>query len=339
MRPPAPPRRPQAPHPPTTGGAQRVRIGPLATLEPDDPGAAGESVESSVAQAPRVDGEPGPAGEEPSRGLERRADRALGAATQPIPQAGSGSLDALQERLAERRRAQRRTGWFRIGVAALGVALVAALAWLVLASPVLALRTEAVQVEIAEGSDAGLVDLTQVTAIAGANSGVPLARLDTGGIAEELRALPAVLDASVERSWPHGVVVEVTPRAPVVLADTGGEMVDLVGADGVVVASVPADQAPGGLPRLAIDMSGPEAAGAVEAVLGVLAALPAPLAAQIAEAGATGPQAISFTLTDGAGVTWGDAQETELKARVLEVLLSTGSQHYDVSTPRTPITR
>jgi cell division protein FtsQ len=81
------------------------------------------------------------------------------------------------------------------------------------------------------------------------------------------------------------------------------------------------------------------------AITAVLATLPADVLAKMASASATSPDAVELKLTDGKTVVWGNADEKELKARVLEALLKAPVNPkvpvnvYDVSTPRHPFTK
>lgn len=251
------------------------------------------------------------------------------------PQA-SDAVSGLEERRKERRRAYRRVLWFRVSVALGVVAVVAALVWAVVASPLLALRADAVTVE----GETPYLETEAIADYGRAHEGTPLIRVDTDGIAAQVAALPAIEQAQVHREWPWGLRIEIVPRMPVAIAGSPqAEVVDLVGADGVVVAQVGPDAVPEGVPWLAIDMAGEDASAAVQTVLAVLGELSSDLTGQIAQVSATSGRDITFTLTSGAEVFWGSGQETELKESVLLTLLQVGASYYDVSTPRAPITR
>lgn len=173
-----------------------------------------------------------------------------------------------------------------------------------------------------------------------AHEGTPLIRLDTEGIAAQVAALPTVSEASVQRDWPRGARIEIVPRMPVAIAGSAeGESVDLVGADGVVVAQSTPDAVPVGLPWLAIDMAQDDAAETVQTVLDVLGELSPELTGQVSQVSAESSRGITFTLTSGSEVRWGSGEETALKERVLLTLLQVGASYYDVSTPQAPITR
>ncbi|PFG19389.1 cell division protein FtsQ/DivIB [Serinibacter salmoneus] len=242
-------------------------------------------------------------------------------------------VSSLHRRLSERQRASRRRWAVRASVGLTAAVLVGLLVWTVMFSSLLALRADAVAVR----GEGAWVDATEVADAVGEWVGTPLARLDSATVLEPVLALPGVQDATMSRAWPHGVSVTIEPREPVARV-TGADTVDLLGDDGVVIATVPAAQSPGGLAELAIDMSAEDAAQTAVGVLEVLAALPDSLGARVESASATSPRSITLVLDDGAQVLWGDGSEPELKAAVLETLLQVGAQEYDVSAPLAPTT-
>lgn len=238
----------------------------------------------------------------------------------------------LRERLAERDAAERRVRLRRAVVTALVVVVVAATGWLVLASPVLALR--ATEVELS--GTGTTVDAAAVTAAVEPAVGTPLVRLDLGGLRERLLDIRTVESVTLTRVWPDGLRVDVTPREPVAVAATGTGHV-LLDREGVQVTT--AEVPPDGLPQVTVPLDGEDATGrALAAVLDVLGGLPDALAAEVAAAGATSSHDVELVLRDGARVRWGGAEESELKAAVLEVLRQRAAAVYDVSVPRSPTT-
>ncbi|HCX83536.1 MAG TPA: peptidase S9 [Micrococcales bacterium] len=245
-------------------------------------------------------------------------------------------VETLQVRLQEKRRARRRVAGVRIAAGVGVLALLAGLGWVLLGSSWLALRAEDVVVDGA----GPYVDAPAVLAVVTAQEGEPLARLDTAGITAQLEAMPAVAEASVVRSWPHGATVTLVPREVVAVSlGADGSAASLVASDGVVVTTVDPDAAPENLPRITVDMTDPASGSAVTAVLDVLASLPPELLGQVAQAGATSQDDVTFTLTSGDTVRWGSAEENALKAQVLLTLLPVDASTYDVSAPEAPLTR
>jgi len=237
------------------------------------------------------------------------------------------------ERLAERARAQRRLAWRKILLLAGLLAVLGAVAWLVLVSPVLALDTG--DVTVTGAGEGTTVPRGQVMAVVEERAGTPLARLDTGDLAQDLRAITTVRSVEVTRSWPTGLVVDVVARVPVAAAtaedDDGLVLLD---EDGVVVGT--AGEQPEDLPRVTVPLSGERAGQTLRAVLTVLAELPPALRAEVATAGATNPASITLELADGAEVLWGGTAESALKAAVLDVLREREAELYDVTVPRAP---
>ena len=109
--------------------------------------------------------------------------------------------DQLADRLAERTAMARYRMWRRIGWTALALAVTAGLVWVVFFSPLLALDPEQVQVS-GQGTT---VDVAQVREAATDEAGVPLPRIDTVGLREEILAMNAVKNVEITRAWPDGL--------------------------------------------------------------------------------------------------------------------------------------
>ncbi len=71
----------------------------------------------------------------------------------------------------------------------------------------------------------------------------------------------------------------------------------------------------------------------------MLEALPPELGSQVTGTTAGTPDSVVLTLASGAQVVWGSPDDSERKVRVLQVLLATPAEVYDVSAPGTPVTR
>lgn len=242
----------------------------------------------------------------------------------------AGSAERFAERSAMRRRLTRR----KVMWAAVGAGVAGALAWLLFLSPVLALDVSKVEVT-GQGS---VVDPTAVLAVVAPLDGTPLPRLDTVELRRSILDVPGVRAAEVVRRWPHGLRITIVSREPVA-AVPDAEGVVLLDVDGVQVGR--AAEAPAGLPVITVPLG--DDTRAMTAVLGVLQRLPDDLAAQVASASASSQDTVQLVLADGAEVEWGSADQTALKARVLQTLraapASAGAAVYDVSAPTMPITR
>ncbi|QOR72152.1 FtsQ-type POTRA domain-containing protein [Ruania alkalisoli] len=240
-------------------------------------------------------------------------------------------MGQLAERLRERRAVVRRLRW-RMVLAVVGSVLtVGVLGWVVLASPVLTVHPEDVQVS----GTSSFVSEEEVLELAQVAHGEPLARVDTGALAEQITALTAVRDVQVRRAWPNGLTIAIEPRVPVaVVAD--GDRYAVLDADAVVVAR--RDEPVEGLAAVTVPLGEEAAADSLDAVLTVLAALPGELRTDVISAGAQTPYQVVLTLAGGAEVMWGSAAENDLKVEVLRTLLQVEAGRYDVSAPRSPIT-
>lgn len=241
---------------------------------------------------------------------------------------GARASGASVVAFAARARARRRPSLRAVVAGVATVAVLLGLAWVMLASPLLTVREVGVT-----GTER--LDPAHVRAALEPELGTPLARLDTGDLAERVEALPLVATADVLRSWPDGVEVRVVERQPVavVAGPAGVTLVDGEGRRLMDAAEAPAD-----LPELtpATDRAGADAVGAAVAVL---EQMPPELRAQVATTDARTADSVTLTLRTGQTVVWGGASQSQQKAEVLAVLLTQEADVYDVSAPRTPVLR
>ena len=235
---------------------------------------------------------------------------------------------ASQERFRQRRRARRMRVLRRVLVLLALVALVSGAVWLFFFSSRLAVHTVTVR---------GTTVLTpdQVRGTADVPLDVPLALSDLDAVAARVETLPAVASAAVSRDWPDAVVVEVTEREAVAVVDREGTWHGL-DDEGVLFRSYPTR--PPGLPQVRVRAT--TSVEALEEAALVVEALPAEILRRVEVLDVGSIDAISFRLTGGATVTWGSAEESEDKARVLAVLLQRGkASAYDVTAPGRPTIR
>jgi cell division protein FtsQ len=232
---------------------------------------------------------------------------------------------AAAVRLAAAARSRRRTRWFRVGVAALALAALGAAVWAACFSTVLAVRSVTV-VGVARLSAA------EVSAMARVPTGGSLLLLDTDGPAARVRTLPAVASVRLERHLLHTVRIVVTERTAAVVLETpsGRRLVDATG-----VAFADDDGVGAGLPVVRTTRADLPAA-TLNAVTGMLAALPGSIRPQVNIVRADSADNMAVELTDGRVIVWGDAGRPELKAKVLGILLQRKGRTYDVSLPEAP---
>ncbi|GAA4040707.1 hypothetical protein GCM10023063_27950 [Arthrobacter methylotrophus] len=213
------------------------------------------------------------------------------------------------------------------------VVLVAGILVAAIYSPVFAVRTVSV-----EGTK--LLQPGAVQKALEPVKGKPLPQVSDAEIAALLKPLVQVRSVSTEARPPSELLVHIVERVPVALVKSGDNYL-LVDVDGVQLGST-AD--PASVPLPLVDGQGANQ-DLFKAITSVLATLPPDVLAKMASASATSPDAVELKLTDGKIVVWGNADEKELKARVLEALLKAPANPkvpvnvYDVSAPRHPFTK
>lgn len=214
-------------------------------------------------------------------------------------------------------------------VLAVAVTLGGGAVWAAWSSPLLAVRTI-----IVKGTSR--LSVADVLAAARVPIGRSLLRLDPGTIRARVAALPAVRSVTVDRDWPHRLVITVTERSPVAaVATTGG--VELVDAAGVAFATQA--QPPAGLLPLELGAAVPGPGDAdAQAALAVWAELPQPLRRNVSGISAPSPVDVTIHLAGRRTVVWGDPGEAARKLVVLRALMLTKASRYDVSTPDVPTT-
>ncbi|MBD8060643.1 cell division protein FtsQ/DivIB [Cellulomonas sp. JH27-2] len=355
-RPPRPvvhaPARPATPRPkPPTSGATPAATRPTSAAERDEArgGTRGEAPATAPVAPARPVAASAPAGTATATGTVRNVStysasgRRLSGSSAPgapatsaprfsvkIPEVVSRTSTA---RFAERARARRRLARRQLAMIAGGVVGVLAIAWLLFFSPVLALDTDQVTV-----SGAGsVVAVDQVLAVVDQRADVPLPRLDTITMRDEILDVPGVRGARVMRDWPHGVSVTLVAREPVAAVPDGSRFA-LLDMDGVQVGRV--DSAPKGLPVVDVPVGDKRT---LDAVLSVLEQLPDKVLADVKSVSARTQDTVTMNLRDGVRVDWGSATRTPLKIAVLDALRASkagkDAKVIDVSAPELPVTR
>lgn len=209
-------------------------------------------------------------------------------------------------------------------VAVLGLVTVIGLAYVVLYTPALGVRSVEVR-----GADT--VSVQRIREVAEVPEQRAMLRVSTGEIAERVDTLPEVAATTVSRSWPSTVTITVSERTPVGFSDTGGVLY-LMDREGVGYKEI--SEPPEDLPELEI----PQGAGdtVARSVSRVLSEIPDGLQERIRVVRAETEVGIEFLLTDDTVVHWGDAQQTDRKSAVLDVLLTRDGETYDVASPDLP---
>ncbi len=207
--------------------------------------------------------------------------------------------------------------------------------WIVWWSPLFALRAD----EVSVSSDGDLVDLEATRQAVEAFVGTPLTRLDPNEVEEALDSVTGVYDAQAVRVWPHGLSVEIVERVPVAVVADSNRGYLLVDIDGVELAVH--EQPPEDLPVVTVPI-GEGNSRILEAALTAAAALPPDLAIRVEAIRAETEDSVTMFVRDGPRIEWGSAEDSALKAGVVEVLLSSDEPApavIDVSAPTMVVTR
>jgi cell division protein FtsQ len=239
--------------------------------------------------------------------------RLVRAGTDAVPD----SLRRFMSRASGRRLDQ--IPWRAIGSTAL---VLAVLGWVVWVSPFLAVRS----VEI---SGVALLTEEEVLEAAEVPIGRPLARVDTDAVRLRVAALPAALAVDVSRGWPGTLRIQVTERTAVAAAkrDKAYQLYDPNGVMFQTVASPPSDVVLVEFP----DTDQPDKP--MRAALRVVAALTPQLRSELVKLVVNSPAGIVLMLRKDRVVTWGDAEQCDLKAKVATALLAQKGKQIDVSVP------
>lgn len=199
-------------------------------------------------------------------------------------------------------------------------------------SPLFAVQR--VQVVGTAGLDAGTIEAALSDQI-----GVPLPLVDSSAVKAALVQFPLVETYTLEARPPHELVVRIVERTPIgsLRSAAGYTLLDAAG-----VALSTTDEPPTGHP--VIEVTGGVGSPAFTAVGTVFRALPESIRAQVTEMTATTPNDVTLILGGpGTSVVWGNADDSEYKAVVLETSMAArppeGVYTYDVSSPGAVVVR
>ena len=187
----------------------------------------------------------------------------------------------------------------------------------------------------------GAVDLDTraVEAALSDQLGTPLPLVDESAVKAALVTFPLVESYSLEARPPHELVVRIVERTPIGLIQTraGYTLVDAAG----VALSTTATPAPG---RPVVTVQGGTDSPAFEAIGLVMRSLPQSILVQVTAVSASTPDDVTLTLGGAnAQVVWGSAEDSALKALVLETTMAARPPAsvlvYDVSSPSAIVVR
>jgi cell division protein FtsQ len=223
-------------------------------------------------------------------------------------------------------RRQRRIRALRpVAISLAALALAGFLVWVVAFSSWLA----ASHVEVRGNA---VVSATEVRQVARVPIGRPLVRVDLDAIRRRVEGLPAVLSATVHRSWPRTISIDVSERVETAVVFRSGHW-RAVDPHGVVFRVLP--RRTPGYPQL-VARANDRTLTADTAK--VAASLPTTLASRVQQIRARTPDSIVLVLPKGRTIVWGSVGQSAEKARVASVLMKTSARIYDVSVPALPTT-
>lgn len=167
----------------------------------------------------------------------------------------------------------------------------------------------------------------QITGTAAVPIGNSLMSINTGAITEQLTALPEIKVVAVERGWPHSVLITVTERTPIAVAQTaaGFNLIDDEGVNAGVVAAPPA-----GLLVIAAE---PDSA-AMKSAIAILAAVPAEW--KLTSLAAATQDSVIGTLANGTTIAFGSGERARDKVEVAGALMEKKYTAINVSAPDAP---
>lgn len=178
------------------------------------------------------------------------------------------------------------------------------------------------------------LDPATVEAALGEQIGTPLASVSSSEVKAALLAFPLIETYALEARPPHDLTVRIVERTPigVIRSDAGYTLVDAAG----VALSTTTDQ-PAGQPLL--EITGGIGSAAFESAGLVVRSLPADLRAQMTGVSASTADDVTLSLSSGLTVVWGSAEESALKALVLEKALTAkpDASTVDVSSAETAV--
>jgi cell division protein FtsQ len=177
--------------------------------------------------------------------------------------------------------------------------------------------------------------------------GTSLVKLDASDVERDLRELPSVLDAEVDRGFPHALRIVVAPERVLAVVKEG-EVAWIVSRRGHVIRAA-APEAGRDLPRIRTPSAGGLGPGRkvteaeAAATLAVLAAVPADFPVRIRSA-RTGEGGVTVVLAAETELRLGTADDLEAKFAAAGAVLGTMSwaerralAYLDVSLPQRPV--
>lgn len=209
-------------------------------------------------------------------------------------------------------------------IAGVGVAAVVALALIAAAVVWLAPVFTVKQVVVTGNAH---LNADQIEQASGISQGENLARLDAQQAAAGVASMPWVESATVARSFPSTVEITISEREAVGYIKEGGAE-QLIDADGARFSTEPP-------PPEAVEITGVSGDDAerLSDAAAIIAAVPAPLRAQLAQLKMESKYSAVFVHDDGRTIFWGANEDNSNKARALAAVLKMDGHDWNISNP------
>lgn len=165
----------------------------------------------------------------------------------------------------------------------------------------------------------------QIEEATGVPDGANLLRVNAHETAANVASLPWVATATVGRSLPNTLIVELTERevAAYVNAEDGPHLIDTNGKE-FIIDEPPAE---------AVEITGDWESETLSAPVEVIASIPADIRAQIARLDVEEPYVMRVHMDDGRSIIWGANEDNENKARALSTVLQMEGDNWNISNP------
>lgn len=229
-----------------------------------------------------------------------------------------------QRRFTEHIRMRRRR-WFIAGCAVLGLALFVVVG---VFTPIMAVKD--IQVQGVQS-----VNAEELQTALSKFEGVPLALVSDQDVHRAIEPFPLIQRYSIQRIPPHTLVVQIEERMAVIALEREDGF-DLLDPAGILLGRVA--ERPAGVPLGSPELTD-TASEAFIAASSIVRDMPADLRQLLVTVRASNAQDVSFGLSTGTEVLWGESKFTQRKSAVLRTMLSSiGSPAMiDVSAPEAPV--
>lgn len=263
----------------------------------------------------------------------------LNQTSSPLGVAARPKIIDFNARLKERRRISAWKTVTKVLAALVVVALLAVLGWVLVFSPVFLLDPH----QISVSGENQWVSKSRVVSIADKQAGKSLLLVSGGDVEQELKDIPGVSMAKVEKIYPKGLKVSITAQEPAAMLKTPDGSETAVDGYGRVLNKV-GDVSTKGIPVIEVDnVQASLRDRSVQQALKVLNLLPHNMRGSITKVTAKTQDSITTELNGGQRViVWGDASDMKLKKAVVDKIINDptkiGDKHQvDVSAPLRPI--